>query len=275
MPDAQFKLFNRSGETVQTWRGINLMREMPVGRYQYRGELDGYRDLVGQFVVRENEVTRVDADFNESMRSETDAAIAEEQRQRALEQQRRPGNTPRSTPPQRRAGSSSRSEPQGGFSAPRSFTAVGFSYSQLDLETTAFAQNIEENIGGSLSIYNTNLRLWALNMHVGYSQLTLAESADNFEEDTIDVMSYSLVTGPKLGLGPFNIFAMGGIEGNTLFYEGFDGESHTTADLVAEFGALFAPAALPFGFRFSMTIPVEQLEGDPIFTRQEIGIIFK
>lgn len=273
MPDAQFKLFNRSGDTVQTWRGINLMREMPVGRYQYRGELDGYRDLVGQLVVRENAVTRVDAEFNESMRRESDAAIAEEQRQRALEQLRRPGNTPRSTPSaQRRPASSSGSEPQGGFRAPRNFTAVGFSYTQLDLETSAFAQNIQENIGGSLSIYNTNLRLWALNMHFGYSQLTLAES---FEEDTIDVMSYSLVTGPKLGLGPFNIFALGGIEGNTLFFEGFDGESHTTADLVVEFGALFAPAALPFGFRYSMTMPVEQLEGDPIFTRQEIGIIFK
>lgn len=250
------------------------MREMPVGRYQYRGELDGYRDLVGQFVVQENEVTRVDAEFNESMRSESDA-IAEEQRQRALEQQRRPGNAPRSTPPQRRPDNSTGSGSQGGFSAPRNFTAIGFSYTQLDLETSAFSQNIEENIGGSLSVYNTSLRLWALGMHFGYSQLTLVESASSFEEDTIDVMSYSLVTGPKLGLGPINIFAMGGIEGNTLFYEGFEGESHTTADLVVEFGALFAPAALPFGFRYSMTMPVEQLEGDPIFTRQEIGIIFK
>lgn len=274
MPDAQFSLFNRSGDTVQTWRGINLMREMPVGRYQYRGKLDGYRDLVGQLVVREDAVTRVDAEFDEGMRSEADAAIAEQMRQRALEQQRRPENTRGSTP-QRRSGSGSGSEPEGGFSAPRSFTAVGFSYTQLELETTAFAQNIQENIGGSLSLYNTNLRLWALNMHFGYSQLTLAESAGSFEEDTIDVMSYSLVTGPKLGLGPFNVFALGGIEGNTLFFEGFDGESHTTADLVVEFGALFAPAALPFGFRYSMTMPVEQLEGDPIFTRQEIGIIFK
>jgi hypothetical protein len=274
MPDAQFSLFNRSGDTVQTWRGINLMREMPVGRYQYRGKLDGYRDLVGQLVVREDAVTRIDAEFDESMRSEADAAIAEQMRQRALEQQRRPENTRGSTP-QRRSGSGSGSEPEGGFSAPRSFTAVGFSYTQLELETSSFAQNIQENIGGSLSLYNTNLRLWALNMHFGYSQLTLAESADSFEEDTIDVMSYSLVTGPKLGLGPFNVFALGGIEGNTLFFEGFDGESHTTADLVVEFGALFAPAALPFGFRYSMTMPVEQLEGDPIFTRQEIGIIFK
>lgn len=274
MPDAQFSLFNRSGDTVQTWRGINLMREMPVGRYQYRGKLDGYRDLVGQLVVREDAVTRIDAEFDESMRSEADAAIAEQMRQRALEQQRRPENTRGSTP-QRRSGSGSGSEPEGGFSAPRSFTAVGFSYTQLELETSSFAQNIQENIGGSLSLYNTNLRLWALNMHFGYSQLTLAESAGSFEEDTIDVMSYSLVTGPKLGLGPFNVFALGGIEGNTLFFEGFDGESHTTADLVVEFGALFAPAALPFGFRYSMTMPVEQLEGDPIFTRQEIGIIFK
>lgn len=244
------------------------MREMPVGRYEYRGELEGYRELVGQFQVRENEVTRVSAEFDNSMKRESQAVVA-------AQPQRRPDDIPRNTPPpQRRPSSSSSSQNQGNFSAPRNLTAIGLSYSQLDLETTAFSQNVEEIIGGSLSIYNSTTRFWALSLHVGYSQITLAEPAVILEEDTIDVVSYSFVMGPKIGLGPLNIFAMGGVEGNTLLFDGFEDESHTTADAIVEVGALFAPASLPFGLRFSVTIPLEMLEGDPIFTRQEIGIIF-
>lgn len=271
-PDARFRLFDSAGRVVEEWRGINLMRDIPIGRYEYRGQLAGYRELVGQMVVRENETTRVDAVFTEDMRDTGD-----ERRKRELEQERQADNRAQpAPPPQRQPTTQQRTPRQRSFSAPRNFTGYGFTYSQLDLDTSSFTENISENIGLSFSIYNSSSRFWVYGMHFGYNQLSLDERFENtFESDKINVLSYSFGTGPKLGLGPFHFFAMGGIEGNALLFDGFEEEEHLTADVISEFGVIFAPAAWRLGFRYSMTMPLEQLEGDPVFTRREIGIIIK
>lgn len=274
-PDAQFRLFDSSGRLVQEWRGINLMRDIPVGRYEYRGQLEGFRELIGQLVVRENETTRIDAEFTERLR-----ITGDEQRKRELEQQRGASDaaeTRPARPPQRQPTTTAYRAPrQRSFRAPRSFSSYGFTYSQLDLETTAFSENISENIGGSFSIYNASSRFWAYGLHFGFNQMTLDERFSNsFDSETINVLSYNFATGPKIGLGPFHVFAMGGIEGNALLFEGFEEEEHYAADIISEFGVVFAPAAWRLGFRYSMTMPLEQLDGDPVFTRQEIGIIIK
>ncbi|MFW6347538.1 MAG: TonB family protein, partial [Cyclonatronaceae bacterium] len=85
-PEAQFRLFNSSGELIAEWSGINLIRDIPAGRYEYRGQLEGYRELAGQLVVRENETTRVNAQLIEAQRSSED-----QQRKRNINEQVPPG----------------------------------------------------------------------------------------------------------------------------------------------------------------------------------------
>ena len=273
-PEARFRLFDSNGRAVQRWEGINMMRDIPIGRYEYRGQLEGYEELIGQLVVRENETTIVEAEFTERLR-----LAADTQRKREIEQEREPRAQP-SAPPQRQPSArqpATRSSGQRGFRAPRTFTGYGFTRSTLDLQTSAFNENISSNIGGSFSIYTSTSRFWAFGFHFGFNQMTLNERFENtFDSDKINVLSYSFMTGPKLGLGPFQFFAMGGIEGNALLFDDFgDSGEHYALDLNSEFGVIFAPSAWRLGLRYSITMPLDQLEGDPIFSRQEIGIILK
>ncbi len=60
-------MINSAGEEVAQWKGTNQIRDLPVGSYQYKGELEGYVRLVRQLAIRENEQTHANAVFTDEM----------------------------------------------------------------------------------------------------------------------------------------------------------------------------------------------------------------
>ncbi|MCH8568365.1 MAG: PEGA domain-containing protein [Balneolales bacterium] len=277
-PDAQFRLINQQGQVIHQWSGINQIRDLPVGRYQYVGSLSGYTDITGQIIIQENVETRTEVAFGEAERlayEREQARLREQERQREIAAQQAEERRQAEARAQQERERQQRRAQARRFYTPNSFTGYGITYSQLNLNTSAFKQNIDSNIGATFSIYGSQ-RYWMFGMNLGINQMALIEELQNqLDDENILVMSYGMVTGPKIGLGPFDVYGGVGIEGNALFFSEFESDEHYTLDMVYELGVILMPRSWSVGLKFSMTLGLDVLDGDPVFNRTEIGIIFK
>lgn len=303
--DALIRLYNQDNQLVQQWNGINRLPDLPVGLYRYTASLDGYPELAGQLSIRDGATERVNASFDqvahaivqpeaprddqaaleaaraaeeERRRQEEIARLEAQQREmreqadrRIQEQQeaQRPAPDPRSpVPPASR-----------GFSAPRSFSGLTISYTDFWLNTEAFENNVQERWGITLGRLRTS-RFLAMRTHIGYGrldlyELTMSQITQSQAEDHINMLLYGLKAGLKLGLGPFNLYGLSGVEGTVMFHEAFVDEMYHMADAVAEIGLLFMPDKWSVGFRGSISAPFDTQEDFYQFARIEVGIIIK
>ena len=306
--DAEVSLFNQHGELVQQWRGINRIPNLPVGIYQYTATLQGYPQLTGQFTISDNATERVIADFNQvageddvvarleqqarEMRETTERRVRDQDQQepatqpeqarpeqarpepaRAQEPVRQPEQTARAEQP------SDRDTGRNPFFTPRRFKGFTLGYTDMWLNTDAFKDNVASRWGMTIGTLRTR-RFWATTGHLGFGQIHLHEFTASFivngpAEDHINVMLYGLKTGPKIGLGPINMYLAFGVEGSVLFHESFENESFGMMDGATEFGLLFLPGSWPIGLRYSVSVPFDTQDDFIQFTRMELGIIIK
>lgn len=276
--DAYFTLVNSSGETVNQWRGLNQIREIPTGRYTYTGTLDGYANLKGNLTINEDQETQIDADFGDEqllayqMEQERLAARkrAEERKQKEEEEAKL-----RRLVEAEQAAQQQKENRRTQWKTPDSYTGYALTYSVLNLNTTAFNQNFSSNLAGSFSTFFTG-RFWAMNMNIGLGGLIFDQQLqDFFDTSSITMMIWGISTGPKLGIGPIDLFAFAGYEGNVLYSELFENEELSVSDFVAEFGAVFMPRKWSVGIKYSYAMPLGAMDGYPLFSRQEIGLVFK
>ncbi len=276
--DANFTLVNNKGETISQWKGLNQIREIAVGRYTYTGTLDGYANLRGNLTINENQETRVDADFGDEQllayQMEQERIAAEK---RAQEQKRKEEEQAklRSQIEAEQALKQEKEQRRKQWKTPNSYAGYAFTYSALDLNTTAFDQNFSTSLAGSFSTFLTG-RFWGMNMNIGLGGLTFEQQLqDFFDVNSITMMTWGISTGPKVGIGPLDLFAFAGYEVNVLYSELFENDELSVSDLMAEFGAVFMPRKWSVGIKYSYALPLGVLDGYPVFTRQEIGLVFK
>ena len=297
--DAEVTLYNQRGEIVQQWRGINRIPDLPVGTYQYTASMEGYPQLDGQFTIRDNMTERVRADFSEladqaltreaepaapeddvvarleeqsrEMREITDQRIQERQISQPEPQQPQPEARPQPVQP---TPASTRNP----FHAPIRMTAWTLSYADMWIDTDTYDENADYAWGLTMGSIRTR-KYWAANAHLGFGQIHLQPLTGSFiiggqAEDHINVMYYGLKVGPKLGIGPVNIFALVGVDGSILFHDAFEDSSFSMMDGATELGIVFIPSSWRFGLKYSISIPWDTQDDFLQFTRMEFGIIF-
>ncbi|MFW5778304.1 MAG: PEGA domain-containing protein [Bacteroidota bacterium] len=276
--DANFTLVNSKGETVSQWKGLNQIREIPAGNYTYTGTLDGYADLKGSLAIFENQETQIDADFGDEQllayQMEQERIAAEKRAEEAKRKKEEQAKLRRQIEAEQ-AAKQEKKQKRKQWKTPDSYAGYAFTYSALDLSTTAFDQNFSSTLAGSFSIFLTG-RFWGMNMNIGLGGLTLEQQLQDFYDvNSIKMTTWGISTGPKIGIGPIDLFAFAGYEANVLDSELFENEELSVSDLMAEFGAVFMPRKWSVGIKYSYAMPLGVLDGYPVFTRQEIGLVFK
>jgi len=258
-PAANFILKNSQGEEIMQWQGSMQVRELPVGRYTYLGNLDGYDELSGEINVTENEATRVDAFFSE-----------EHHLGGIPEQYYLPDRDNRSL--------QSEKEAYHLFSQQK-YSYLHLTYTTLSLDTYSFSQNFDRSLGANLG-YNYSGSFWGLNLGAGYNLLTFSEDIrGEMPSNGIEVVNFYGSIGPTLRVDVFELFAMAGVEGayisyDDLFYYNYDNDK-VVGDVMVHYGAIILPRDWRIGFRYSGNYILGLLAGEPPFLRQEFGIVFR
>ncbi|MFW5758146.1 MAG: PEGA domain-containing protein, partial [Bacteroidota bacterium] len=142
--DANFTLVNSKGETVSQWKGLNQIREIPAGNYTYTGTLDGYADLKGSLAIFENQETQIDADFGDEQllayQMEQERIAAEKRAEEAKRKKEEQAKLRRQIEAEQ-AAKQEKKQKRKQWKTPDSYAGYAFTYSALDLSTTAFDQN--------------------------------------------------------------------------------------------------------------------------------------
>jgi hypothetical protein len=162
------------------------------------------------------------------------------------------------------------------WKTPDAYTGYCLTYTALSLETQGFSDNITSSPAGSFAFFFTS-RWWGMNMNIGIGSLVLNDYAGMMfnTENNVTALISGISTGPKVRLGPVDVFAFGGWEGNLLFSEIFENEEVAIGDFIVEFGGVLMPRNWSVGIKYSYALPLNVTDGYPLFTRQEIGLVFK
>ncbi|MFW5707175.1 MAG: PEGA domain-containing protein [Bacteroidota bacterium] len=269
-PDARYKLFSANGQQIESWTGTTQLRDIPVGNYRYEGDLEGYATLSGQVVVEENRETRVEAVFTEQQRLEyireqerQQQMIAEKQKQEMLSEKLEQDEQQKK-----------RQQTMQNIFGQRVYNAMFLSYSQLNLNTVNFRENIQSSQGFGVG-FQFFYKYWSVSYGLGYNMMKLSNTAQSrFNAEELGVLEGYITTGPKVRLAGFELFLNAGLEGSFLYFDGLD-DDFSVGDVVLEYGVALMPWSWGVGVRYAQSIPLGILDSYPPFSRRELGLIIR
>ena len=284
---AEVTLFNESGQMVKQWTGLQKLRDLPVGLYQFNARHPEYEPLSGQLKIEKDKSVMEDytmkslSDIELEKRKEEERLenLLAEQRAKAEERkQQEEAETLRQLRElqEQREAERKKQERMQIFKYP-AYTSFNFHYSDFALNTSSFKDNVKSvlKLGFAVNTFDT---WYTLAYDFSYASITMKDY-DGFDgEDpisTIFAFSAGLTFTPTLPLGPFLISGGAGLS-ITQYMDEIDTYSYYyTTDFYFRGGVVLMPEnwGVGFGVTYDQSYDIGISEEYTEFSQTNLSLI--
>ena len=234
--NANVVLIDQFGNQYHQEQGSFILNNIPVGTYTIRSTAPNHNDFSSSVTINKN----IQSTATVNMISFSEAELAELERQKQLEEDRRNIAAAEEEKRQQRA----LKERRQGFFQRSTFSGMYFHYNLFEIDGTSFQNNVDESVGFGLGFFKyKNLKTTSLDFV--YNSYTLTSDPDLPDE----IISYNVTAAfvPTLPIGPFMIGY--GVGFDFTQYEDADELAyHYTYDAFLTFQMVFQPSSWNLGF---------------------------